>query len=95
MTSVAHHRQMDAVRAGERGGAWRFLRHIDRCRKRRPARRRRVRSPADAEPEALASSKPDVRRLLGKEGDYGRKLGLDNAWALNAVKAVGNYSEGV
>jgi general L-amino acid transport system substrate-binding protein len=48
---------------------------------------------AEGQPEALASKKPDVRRLLGQEGDYGRKLGLDNDWAMNAVKAVGNYSE--
>ena len=36
---------------------------------------------------------PDVARLLGKEGEYGKMLGLDNDWAVNAVKAVGNYGE--
>lgn len=43
--------------------------------------------------EALASKRPEVRRFTGQEGDLGRKLGLDNAWALRAVKAVGNYAE--
>ena len=43
--------------------------------------------------EALASGKPDVRRFTGAEGDFGRKLGLDNAWAIRAVKAVGHYGE--
>jgi len=43
--------------------------------------------------EALASTKPDVRRFVGAEGDFGAKLGLDRAWAIHAVAAVGNYSE--
>jgi general L-amino acid transport system substrate-binding protein len=41
----------------------------------------------------LGSENPDVRRLLGKEGDYGRGLGLDNDWAYRIVKRVGNYGE--
>ena len=43
--------------------------------------------------DALASTKPGVRRFTGAEGDFGVKLGLDNAWAIRAVKDVGNYSE--
>jgi general L-amino acid transport system substrate-binding protein len=43
--------------------------------------------------EAMASAKPDVRRFTGVEGDLGKDLGLDRAWAIRAVKAVGNYSE--
>jgi general L-amino acid transport system substrate-binding protein len=43
--------------------------------------------------EALASTKPDARRFTGAEGGFGAKLGLDNAWAIHAVKDVGNYSE--
>lgn len=43
--------------------------------------------------EALVSAKPDARRFIGAEGDFGRKLGLDNAWALRSVRAVGNYAE--
>ncbi len=40
-----------------------------------------------------------VKRLLGIEGEFGVRLGLDregyngNDWAYNAIKAVGNYGE--
>jgi general L-amino acid transport system substrate-binding protein len=34
-----------------------------------------------------------VQRLLGKTGDLGPAVGLDRAWMLNAIKAVGNYGE--
>jgi general L-amino acid transport system substrate-binding protein len=43
--------------------------------------------------EALKSQKPAVKRLVGTEGDFGKPLGLTNAWAANAVRAVGNYGE--
>jgi general L-amino acid transport system substrate-binding protein len=43
--------------------------------------------------EARASRKPDVRRFVGAEGGLGKMLGLDDAWALRAVTAAGNYSE--
>ena len=43
--------------------------------------------------EALASEKPEVRRFVGAEGGLGKMLGLDDTWALNAVRAAGNYSE--
>jgi general L-amino acid transport system substrate-binding protein len=36
---------------------------------------------------------PDMAHLLGKEGDFGKDLKLDNKWAYNIVKQVGNYSE--
>ena len=36
---------------------------------------------------------PEVRRLLGVEGDMGLKLGLSNDWAYNIIKQVGNYEE--
>ena len=39
------------------------------------------------------STNPTVQRLLGKSGDFGKLMGLDNAWALNIIKQVGNYSE--
>ena len=41
----------------------------------------------------MSSTKPDVRRLLGLEGDMGKALGLDNKWAYNVIKQVGNYGE--
>ena len=43
--------------------------------------------------EALTSRKPDVRRFVGAEGGLGKMLGLDDAWALRAMRAAGNYSE--
>jgi len=43
--------------------------------------------------ERLQSTVPDVRRLLGVEGDLGRSLGVDNRWAYNIVKQVGNFAE--
>jgi general L-amino acid transport system substrate-binding protein len=43
--------------------------------------------------QMLNSQVPDVRRLLGKEGDFGKGLGLDNDWAYRIIKHVGNYGE--
>jgi general L-amino acid transport system substrate-binding protein len=43
--------------------------------------------------EAAASSKPDVRRFVGAEGGFGKMLGLDDRWAVQALRASGNYSE--
>ena len=43
--------------------------------------------------EMMTSKNPVVQRLLGTSGDMGTKLGLDNAWAANVVKAIGNYGE--
>lgn len=39
------------------------------------------------------SQDPDIRRLLGTEPGLGKSIGLDEAWAYNAIKAVGNYGE--
>ena len=36
---------------------------------------------------------PEIRRLLGAEGELGAKLGLSNDWAFNVIKSVGNYQE--
>ena len=41
----------------------------------------------------LESNDPNVQRLLGKSGDLGKKLGLDNKWAYNIIKQVGNYKD--
>jgi general L-amino acid transport system substrate-binding protein len=43
--------------------------------------------------EALRSTKPDVRRLVGNEGDFGAQLGLSNDWVVRMVRRVGNYAE--
>lgn len=36
---------------------------------------------------------PEINRLLGTEGFLGEMLGLDNDWAVKAIKAGGNYGE--
>jgi len=41
----------------------------------------------------MASTDPDIRRLLGLEGDMGKALGVDNKWAYNVIKQTGNYGE--
>ena len=43
--------------------------------------------------EMAKSTNPEIRRLLGLEGDLGKAMGLDNKFAVNIVKAVGNYGE--
>jgi general L-amino acid transport system substrate-binding protein len=35
----------------------------------------------------------DVRRLLGATPGNGKALGLDDAWAFNVIKTIGNYGE--
>jgi general L-amino acid transport system substrate-binding protein len=39
------------------------------------------------------TTNPAVKRLLGATPGNGKALGLDEAWAKNAIKAVGNYGE--
>ena len=48
---------------------------------------------ANAEKMLAESPNPAVQRLLGKTGDFGKLMGLDNAWAFNIIKQVGNYGE--
>ncbi|MBR0751416.1 amino acid ABC transporter substrate-binding protein [Bradyrhizobium jicamae] len=43
--------------------------------------------------DALKSSDPNIRRLLGVEGEFGTQLGLSNDWAVRAIRATGNYGE--
>lgn len=47
---------------------------------------------ANAE-EMKNSTDPNVRRLLGLEGPKGNGLGLNDDWAYQVVKQVGNYGE--
>ena len=42
---------------------------------------------------ALASKKPDVRRLVGLEGDFGARMGVADDWTVKMLRAVGNYGE--
>ena len=39
------------------------------------------------------STNPEIRRLLGLEGQFGEGMGLTNDWAYRIIKAVGNYGE--
>ncbi|MBV4398274.1 amino acid ABC transporter substrate-binding protein [Advenella alkanexedens] len=43
--------------------------------------------------EALQSTNPNVQRLLGVTPGAGKNLGLDEKWAYNIIKQVGNYGE--
>jgi len=48
---------------------------------------------ANVEELSATTENPEVARMLGKTGDLGAKLGLSNDWAVNVIKAVGNYGE--
>ncbi len=43
--------------------------------------------------EMMKSTDPDIKRLLGVEGQMGENLGLKKDFAYNIVKQVGNYAE--
>jgi len=43
--------------------------------------------------DQLRSNDPAVKRLLGVTPGNGKALGLDEAWAYNVIRQVGNYSE--
>ena len=43
--------------------------------------------------EMLKSPNPDIKRFLGVTPGNGKALGLDEKWAYNIVKKVGNYGE--
>ena len=43
--------------------------------------------------EMLKSSNPNVQRILGVTPGMGKNLGVDEKWAYNIVKQVGNYGE--
>lgn len=43
--------------------------------------------------EQLKSENPNVQRILGVTPGAGKNLGLDEKWAYNIVKQVGNYGE--
>ncbi|MBM4309110.1 MAG: amino acid ABC transporter substrate-binding protein [Deltaproteobacteria bacterium] len=43
--------------------------------------------------EMLKSTDPQVQRFLGVNPGFGKALGLDEKWAYNIIKQVGNYGE--
>ncbi len=40
-----------------------------------------------------SSKDPETRRFLGLEGDFGKLLGVDNAWAYRITKDIGSYGD--
>jgi general L-amino acid transport system substrate-binding protein len=42
---------------------------------------------------AKNSKNPEIQRLLGVNGGFGKMLGLDPKWAYNIITQVGNYGE--
>ena len=48
---------------------------------------------ANIEEVAATSTDPEVRRLLGVEGEQGAMMGLDAGWAKRAISVNGNYGE--
>ncbi len=43
--------------------------------------------------EQSRSENPEIRRLLGSEGNFGEQLGLSKDWVQRIVRLVGNYGE--
>ena len=50
-------------------------------------------SSANVDDVRSSTENPELKRLLGLEGDLGLKLGLTNDFAYNIIKQVGNYGE--
>jgi general L-amino acid transport system substrate-binding protein len=48
---------------------------------------------ANAAQAATSHANPEVARMLGRTGDLGRMLGVDNAFMLNVIRGLGNYGE--
>lgn len=47
----------------------------------------------NVEDMAATAEDPNIRRLLGVEGELGQKLGLENDFAVQIISQVGNYGE--
>jgi general L-amino acid transport system substrate-binding protein len=43
--------------------------------------------------EQLKSDNPEIKRLLGSEGNLGEQFGLTKDWVYRVIKHVGNYGE--
>jgi general L-amino acid transport system substrate-binding protein len=43
--------------------------------------------------EQIKSANPELKRLLGTEGNFGEQLGLTRDWVVRIMKHVGNYGE--
>jgi len=43
--------------------------------------------------QAVKSTKPEVMRFVGNDGNFGEELGLPKDWAVRIIRHVGNYGE--
>jgi general L-amino acid transport system substrate-binding protein len=48
---------------------------------------------ANVDQQRRQSRVAEVQRLLGVSGNFGSRLGLDDDWAYNIIKQVGNYAD--
>ena len=48
---------------------------------------------ANVSSKASGTDNPEINRMLGSEGSLGAMLGLSKTWAVDVLKAEGNYSE--
>lgn len=48
---------------------------------------------ANVDEMKTSSTNPNVKRMLGVEGEVAEGFGLDSDWAYNIIKQVGNYGE--
>ena len=48
---------------------------------------------ANVEELAKTTKNPDIARMLGAEGEFGKDLKVPNDWVVKIVKQVGNYGE--
>jgi general L-amino acid transport system substrate-binding protein len=48
---------------------------------------------ANVDELAKGTNNPEINRILGSEGSLAGMLGLEKDWAINAIKAGGNYGE--
>jgi len=48
---------------------------------------------ANVDEQAKTTISPELKRILGREGNFGEQLGLTNDWVVRIVRNVGNYGE--
>ncbi len=48
---------------------------------------------ANVQQAAQNDARPEAQRMLGRTGDLGRMLGVDNAFMVNVIRTLGNYGE--
>ena len=47
----------------------------------------------NVEEQLKSSQNPEIKRMLGAEGEFGPSIGLEKDWAFRIVKSMGNYGE--